>query len=104
MALKQLGELEAAHQQFKAFVEWAQAHREDGVEADFFAVSLPDLIALNGDALKQHQQHCLFVEALGWLGLGDIAAFNQRLEALLILNPAHDKAHLLRQALSTGVL
>ncbi|EJF30208.1 MULTISPECIES: DUF5107 domain-containing protein [Enterobacteriaceae] len=104
MALKQLGELEAAHQQFKAFVDWAQAHRADGVEADFFAVSLPDLIALNGDPRKQHQQHCLFVEALGWLGLGDIAAFNQRVEALLTLNPAHDKAHLLCQALSTGVL
>ena len=103
MARKQLGELEAAHQQFRAFIDWARDHREDVVEADFFAVSLPDLIALNGDSRRLHRQHCLFVEALGHLGLGDIATFNQLVEELLAINPAHDKAHLLRQALSSGV-
>ncbi|WP_227319171.1 DUF5107 domain-containing protein [Cedecea davisae] len=104
MAQKQLGEPEAAQQKFSAFIEWARQHREDAVEPDFFAVSLPDLIALDGNPRRAHLQHCLFVEALGHLGLGDTLAFNRLIDELLALNPAHDKAHLLRQALSIGML
>lgn len=104
MAQKQLGEPEAAQQKFSAFIEWARQHRDDAVEPDFFAVSLPDLIALDGNPRRVHLQHCLFVEALGHLGLGDTLAFNRLIDELLALNPAHDKAHLLRQALSIGML
>ncbi|MBN0863758.1 hypothetical protein JTL79_33175, partial [Pseudomonas aeruginosa] len=70
---------------------------------DFFAVSLPDLVVLDVSAQQRHQQHCLFIEALGHLGLGNVSACQQRMQQLLQINPAHDKAHLIRHALQSGI-
>ena len=39
-------------------------------DVDFFAVSLPDLVVLDTSAQAKHQQHCLFINALGHLGAG----------------------------------
>ncbi len=68
-----------------------------------FAVSLPDLVVLDVSAQQRHQQHCLFIEALGHLGLGNVSACQQRMQQLLQINPAHDKAHLIRHALQSGI-
>lgn len=103
MAAVRLGEKVQAQQQFQFMVDWANQHRNDASEPDFFAVSLPDLIVLDASAQEQHIQHCLWVEALGYLGLGDEASFVRLTDRLLERNPAHDKAHLLRLALQTGV-
>ena len=103
MAAVRLGEKAQAQQQFQFMVDWANQHRNDASEPDFFAVSLPDLIVLDASAQEQHIQHCLWVEALGYLGLGDEASFVRLTDRLLERNPAHDKAHLLRLALQTGV-
>ena len=103
MAQVRIGDRDTAQQQFHHFIQWGQAHRDCPVEADFFAVSLPDLIALNGDPGSIQRQHCLFVEALGHLGLGDMPAFERLIRELLVLNPAHDKAHLLAAAQRAGV-
>lgn len=103
MALRQLGDSAAAERHFQGFLAWVQAHRDDVSEADFFAVSLPDLVVLDTPAGQQHQQHCLFIEALGHAGLGDSAACKRQLAALLALNPAHDKAHLIQHAQAAGI-
>ena len=103
MALRQLGDPAAAERHFQGFLAWVQAHRDDLPEADFFAVSLPDLVVLDTPAGHQHQQHCLFIEALGYAGLGDLAACKRLLGNLLALNPAHDKAHLIQHAQATGI-
>lgn len=68
-----------------------------------FAVSLPDTVVLDVSAQQRHQQHCLFIEALGHLGLGNVSACQQRMQQLLQINPAHDKAHLIRHALQSGI-
>jgi tetratricopeptide (TPR) repeat protein len=103
MALARSGEVVEAGQQFRNFLSWADDHRNDRVEPDFFAVSLPDLVALDADLQAKHQQHCLFVAALGHLGLGQLTEFETVIKALLLQNPAHDKAHLLRLAAQHGV-
>jgi tetratricopeptide (TPR) repeat protein len=103
MALARSGEVVEAGQQFRNFLSWADDHRNDRVEPDFFAVSLPDLVALDADLQAKHQQHCLFVVALGHLGLGQLTEFETVIKALLLQNPAHDKAHLLRLAAQHGV-
>jgi tetratricopeptide (TPR) repeat protein len=103
MALVRMGEKEQAQQQFRSFIRWADAHFNDLSEPDFFAVSLPDLVALDADRQAAHQQHCLFVAALGHLGLGEYSEFETALETLLSRNPAHDKAHLLQLAMQRGV-
>ncbi|BEE18435.1 hypothetical protein VAWG006_26880 [Aeromonas enteropelogenes] len=94
MALTQLGRGQEAERLFEGMVAWAEEAMKAPVEADFFAVSLPDLIVLDDDPQQQHRQHCLLVRALGQLGLGQRQACEQTLGELLTLNPAHDKGHL----------
>jgi hypothetical protein len=75
-------------------LDWSTAAINQPVETDFFAVSLPDLMVLDGDPQQYHQQHCLFVSALAYLGLGDTARWQQQCATLLACNPNHDKAQL----------
>ncbi|HBM3027883.1 TPA: DUF5107 domain-containing protein [Klebsiella oxytoca] len=103
IALRKSGNPAQAEQHFQNFITWAGQHRDDVPQADFFAVSLPDLVVLDVSAQQQHQQHCLFIEALGHLGLGNVSASQQAMQRLLQLNPAHDKAHLIRHALQSGI-
>lgn len=79
------------------------AHQDAIPDADFFAVSLPDLVVLDTPPSHHHRQHCLFIEALGYLGEGDITACEDVMTRLLAINPAHDKVHLLRHALICGI-
>jgi hypothetical protein len=94
MALKQLGQSAQAEQQFMQMQQWVRQQSELAPGADFFAVSLPDLMALDNDLNQAHQQHCLLVTALALLGLGQLTAAQQTLSELLVVNPAHDKARL----------
>ncbi|HEY3591787.1 MAG TPA: DUF5107 domain-containing protein [Buttiauxella sp.] len=103
MALARTGEKAQAQQQFRRFITWADEHFNDLSEPDFFAVSLPDLVALDANRQSAHQQHCLFVAAIGHLGLGEYPEFEAALNALLTQNPAHDKAHLLQLAMQRGI-
>ena len=103
LAFNRTGQAEKAAEMFKGFIAWASAHRDDPVQSDFFAVSLPDLVALDGDARSAHLQHCLFVSALGHLGLGEVDKFKQIVSELLDINPSHDKAHLIRLACEAGL-
>lgn len=103
MALRCSGQPAEAELHFQRFLEWVEHHRNDIPEADFFAVSLPDLVVLDTPAQAQHQQHCLFIEALGHLGLGDMPSFQRGMQQLLAINPAHDKAHLIIHALKSGI-
>ncbi|MCX9061473.1 DUF5107 domain-containing protein [Citrobacter portucalensis] len=98
MTFKKINQQDKAEAMFRNFIDWADDHAADEVKSDFFAVSLPDLVVLDSDAKSLHQQHCLFVKALGHLGLGEINLFKQCLNMLLELNPSHDKAHLIYQA------
>lgn len=103
MALRAGGRTTEAEQHFRHFLDWVEHHRTAIPEADFFAVSLPDLVVLDTPVALQHQQHCLFIEALGYLGLGDIPASQSAMQQLLSINPAHDKAHLILHAQRCGI-
>ena len=69
------------------------------MEADFFAVSQPDLLSLYADIQKQHQEKCLLVRSLATAGLGGGASYEQALSELEALNPAWAKAALFRQTM-----
>lgn len=103
MAMRAIGNAQDAEHHFHRFLSWVDHHQDDVPEADFFAVSLPDLVVLDTPAVQHHQQHCLFIAALGHLGLGDLTASSQAMQQLLAINPAHDKAHLIRHALESGL-
>lgn len=103
MALHALGEEAQARRHFQSFLSWVDSQAATPPEADFFAVSLPDLVVLDTPAEAKHRQHCLFISALGHLGLGDVARCESSLNVLLEMNPSHDKAHLIRHALRARI-
>ena len=70
-ALAALGETDEAQKRFAAFIDYAEAHRDDVMEIEYFAVSLPDFLIFEGDLNKNNRVHCCLMEALGALGLGD---------------------------------
>jgi len=83
-----------ANQLFSQMCDWAEQASGDVVTADFFAVSLPDLLVLNGDRQLQHKEHLLLVKGLAELGAGDNGAAASSLQQALALNPANNKAQL----------
>ncbi len=97
------GQSSQADAHFHSFLDWVEKQRDCVPETDFFAVSLPDLVALDASPALRHQQHCLFIEALGNLGLGHRQACQRAMTMLLALNPAHDKALLINHALTIGL-
>lgn len=104
-ALHQLGQTSDAIAVYESMITWAEeASFNAPVEVDFFAVSLPALIVFDTDLHAEHTQHCLFVAAMGQLGLAFITlqpsnrqAFEQTLQTLLAQSPAHTKANLFKE-------
>ncbi|MGP9435357.1 DUF5107 domain-containing protein [Ewingella sp. AOP8-B2-18] len=94
MALRQLDQQAEANQLFSQMLDWAEQASGDAVTADFFAVSLPDLLVLNSDRQLQHREHLLLVKGLALLGAGENSAAASTLQQALALNPANNKAQL----------
>ena len=99
MALKMLGEQQASTQLFTEMKQWVQQMAKSHIDADFFAVSRPDLLSLYADLQQQHKEKCLTVEALAAAGLGDIDGYENACAALTGINPAWPKAALFRQVM-----
>jgi tetratricopeptide (TPR) repeat protein len=99
VALRMLGDRLSSERLFTEMLQWAEHMETAQIEADFFAVSQPDLLALYADIQKQHQEKCLLVRVLATAGLGGGSRHEQALSALEALNPAWAKAALFRKTL-----
>lgn len=71
MALIKLERNEEAHHRFNKLLEFGEKNLLIPFKMDYFAVSLPDLLILEEDLQKQHEQHCHYLMALEHLGLGN---------------------------------
>lgn len=100
MALRLLGEKAAADQLFGDMQIWAENMMHAEAEADFFAVSQPDLLALYSDLQQQHQEKCLLVKALSAAGMGDASEYRAACQTLEKLNPAWPGAPLIQRTFS----
>lgn len=69
MAYKKLSEEKKAKKYFNRLIDYGQDHIDDDIEIDYFAVSLPDLMIWDEDLNKLNRIHCLYLIALGYLGL-----------------------------------
>ena len=96
MALRKLNDIEQSRQVFRHMLEWAESTADQHVQADFFAVSLPDLVVLTSDRQKEHRIHCLLVKALALRGLEN-EAYADVLQQIFALDPSCAKAHLFSQ-------
>lgn len=70
VSLLRLGREEEARSRFHKLEEYGEKHLFDKPVIDYFAVSLPDLLIFDEDLELKNKIHCLFMLALGCLGLG----------------------------------
>lgn len=59
---------------FQRLIAFGCAHLNDTVAIDYFAVSLPDLLVFDVDLNARNRVHCLYLIALGELGLHEKSA------------------------------
>ena len=89
MAIKALGNEEEAQKRFNSFIDYAKNHMNDEVKIDYFAVSLPDFLIFDADLNKKNKVHCMFMAALGFLGLGEKEQAKEYIEKGLELDKTH---------------
>ena len=89
LALQALGRTAEAKKRFEKLVEYGERHLNDNVAIDFFAVSLPDFLVFEGDLAVKHELHCRFMQALGYLGLGQDSPADEQFERILELDANH---------------
>jgi tetratricopeptide (TPR) repeat protein len=91
-ALLKLGRAEEAGKRFRNLITYGEAHLEDEVKTDFFAVSLPDLMIFDDDLTRRNRVHCHYLIALGQLGTGRATEAKAHLDQVLALDAAHQGA------------
>ncbi len=86
LALLKLGDTENADARFNKLISYADAHINDNVTIDYFAVSLPDMLVFEEDLNIKNKLHCLFMKALGLYGLNRIQESKALFEKALEIN------------------
>ena len=88
-AIEALGDRDEAQRRFDLFIEYADAHMNDEVKIDYFAVSLPDFLIFEADLNKKNKVHCLYMAALGHLGKGNTKMAAEFAKKVLALDSCH---------------
>lgn len=92
MARQALGDVQGAHEIFQKLVDYGQAHLNDEVQMDYFAVSLPTFLVFDEDLNGRSRIHCHYMTGLGELGLGDLDAARTDFNCVLALDANHQGA------------
>jgi len=100
LAHKKLGNTAQAAGIFHKLVDYGQAHLDDEVKMDYFAVSLPDFLVFEENLSRRNRMHCHYMMALGCLGLGDENAARLQFKRVLELDASHLGANLHHRLLS----
>ncbi len=85
LALQKLHKYEEAEKVFRRLIEYGKEHFYDEIKMDYFAVSLPDMLIWEDDLTEKNRIHCLFMQGLGHLGLGnksEAGLFLEKAEAM----------------------
>lgn len=83
LALRKLGNEKEAFECFRKLVDFGEAHLNDHVEIDYFAVSLPVLLIWEDDLDKRNHLLCKYLIGLGELGMGNKAKSQKLLQEVL---------------------
>ena len=97
LARLKLGKREEAETIFDRLKNYGQAHLNDDIKMDYFAVSLPDFLVFDVDLNQRNRLHCLYMLGLGALGLGEVVTARDYFDEVLALNVYHLGASLHRQ-------
>jgi tetratricopeptide (TPR) repeat protein len=91
-SLLKLGRREEANERFNTLIDYGDAHINDQVKIDYFAVSLPDLLIWEEDLNRRNQIHCRYIKALGLMGLGRMEEARDLLNRVLESDQSHSGA------------
>ena len=94
LALRELGQTEAAEELLAALAEAAAEHATAQVRIPYFATSLPTLLLFDDDLSERSQQEALYLEGLAALGHGRTRAAATCFRKLLAVRPDHLDARL----------
>ena len=97
LAQEKLGKRDLARSIFERLIEYGAARLHDEVTMDYFAVSLPNFLVFEDDLTQRNHIHCLYLIALGSLGLGETGKAVRSLDEVLTRDPNHLGATLIRQ-------
>jgi tetratricopeptide (TPR) repeat protein len=89
LAWQQLGDKDRASAIFHTLIEYGAAHRNDDIQIDYFAVSLPNLLIFDDDLNTRNQVHCDYMMGLGFLGLGELVKAKESFERVLSCDNMH---------------
>jgi tetratricopeptide (TPR) repeat protein len=71
LAWNKLNEKEKSREIFNRLIDFGKEHIDEKISIDYFAVSLPDLLVFDANLSLRNKIHCLYLMALGNLGLGN---------------------------------
>ena len=103
LANRELGRHDRAAARFRKLISYGEAHRDDCVKIDYFAVSLPDLQLFEEDLSARNRIHCEYLIALGSYGLGDFTRAESAYASVLEASPDHQGAILHRLLLNSSL-
>jgi tetratricopeptide (TPR) repeat protein len=83
---------EKAAQIFNRLIEFGEQHMNDEIHIDYFAVSLPDLLVFDQDLNRKNRIHCIYLTALGNLGLMNFENAERLFNDVLDLDINHQGA------------
>ncbi|HAS81962.1 MAG TPA: DUF5107 domain-containing protein, partial [Verrucomicrobia bacterium] len=89
LAWRELGYPLKAAERFQRLTTYAEAHIDDEITMDYFAVSLPDFLVFDVDLNVRNRRHCLFMAALAHLGNAQKKEEDQAWRELLHVCPDH---------------
>lgn len=92
LAWRKLGNKSQAQQIFERFISFGTQHMNDDIKIDYFAVSLPDMLVFDIDINQRNRIHCTYLQALGYLGLGEEAKAVTLLNEVLQTDRNHQGA------------
>ncbi len=92
LAWRKLGNESQAQQIFERFISFGIQHMNDDIKIDYFAVSLPDMLVFDIDINQRNRIHCTYLQALGYLGLGEEAKAVTLLNEVLQTDRNHQGA------------
>jgi tetratricopeptide (TPR) repeat protein len=81
-----------AFELFQSLIDFGESHMEDKISIDYFAVSLPDMLVFDVDLNLLNRIHCLYLAALGSLGIGNVQKAVELFDKILALDRNHQGA------------
>ncbi len=92
LAHQALGNQQLSRKAFHQLKYFGEQHRFDKIAYDYFAVSLPELDVYPENIQNRNTCYCLYLSALGEIGLGNLKEAESLLDSILEIQPEYQGA------------